>query len=154
MSEKTSRKKPFEILNAIIDLGMGCFLGYGINIFFNFQILIEAPVKEQQFAQFLLVVAFMLIAIKLLVIRNLRKTLRPILLGVFFISTIFAIYSFSENVEWFSKGGYATIPNIYVMDLEGNQRPLTIYPPELIFNLMKSVFVSSVSSFAERLIKK
>lgn len=154
MLEKISQINSSEAKRIIIDLSIGCFLGIGINFFFNYQILIEPSSNEQILSRLLLISPLILTGIRLFTHRATRKTLRIVLWGIFFISTVFAINSFYQNVEWFSRGGYATIPNIYVMDLEGKRRLLTIYPPELIFNLMKAVFIGSVSGFAGRLIKK
>ena len=152
------RIKSAETVKPIINLVLGGFLGYTINNYFNFNNLIDASANEQIWPQNLLLISFGLILLVIILNKliwktwEVNKTMKVVFLGVFLISSYFAIENFYRNVDFFRRGGYSS-PNLHVSDLEGNWHLLTFYPPELIFNLIKAVFISSISGFIERVIK-
>lgn len=69
-----------------------------------------------------------------------------IFMGIALISVAFASLSFFLNIDWFISGKYKTQWNIGGV-------PATFYEPELVYGLLKSTFLASVSTFIERLLK-
>ena len=138
--------------NIIFSFLNGAFLGWGINYYFSYEVMTH-PFSIDFYASLILVVVplmlLLLCARAFLEIR--RQEIKAILLGIAFVSTIFAVFSFGQNLAWFLSRGYLT--NVYAPDGHGGYLRITVYPPELIYNLVKAIFIASVSSFMERIIK-
>jgi len=140
--------------NVIVYFLHGAFLGGGINYYFSYQVMTH-PFSIDFYASLILLFAPL---ISLLFSTQcfwskvkLREKIKKVLLGIATISTIIAVFSFIQNLAWFISGGYLTIVNVPTGP--GQYVKLTVYPPELIYNLLKSTFLASVSGFMERIIK-
>jgi hypothetical protein len=139
--------------NLVIYFAHGVFLGFGLNVYFSYQTLTGGFsffgfLADVLIAGSLTSIVFFEGKFKAKV-RNKQKW-RAILFGVMAASVILAFLSFVQNLAWFRSGGPLT--TVMVENAAGGYSPLTVYPPDLMFNLLKSTFFAAVAGFIERVV--
>ena len=140
--------------NIVAYFAHGLMLGLGLNILFSYQILTQ-PFSFWYYFAIALIVGFMLSFLffdqKFQAKVTTKQKVRALLFGFTAASVVLAFLSFAQNLVWFISGGPLTrvmAPNA----TGGGYSRLTVYPPDLIFNLLKSTFFAAVAGFVERIV--
>lgn len=139
--------------NLVIYFAHGIFLGWGINTYFSYQALAGGFSSLVFLADVLIVgsaISIMLFEGKFKAKVRTKQKWRAILFGVMAASVVLAFLSFVQNLNWFLSGGPLT--RVDVPNATGGFSQLTVYPPDLIFNLLKSTFFAAVAGFIERIV--
>jgi len=132
----------------------GIILGFGVNILFSYQVLSHQSTFWYYFALALILavgVSLGFLEPKFRAKVTTKQKVKALLFGVTAASVVLAFLSFAQNLAWFMSGGPLTrvmVPNA----TEGGYSRLTVYPPDLIFNLLKSTFLAAIAGFIERIV--
>lgn len=81
-----------------------------------------------------------------------KQKWRVALFGVAAASVALAFLNFIQNLGWFVSGGPLMPVNVQTSISPPKFVQLTIYPPNLIYDLLKSTFFAAVAGFAERMV--
>jgi len=141
--------------NIIVYFFHGVVLGIGVNYYFSYQVMTHLRSIEFYVSLALSLaplISFLFFEQKYSSRVKPKQKIKLVLLGITASSTIIAFYSFILNYIWFISGGPLTHVMVPIPGVPGEYTQLTVYPPDLIYNLLKSTFIATVSGFVERIV--